>query len=159
MEHASAIHTTTLGDANPRENASRVSTSAAPLALPATPCALARPKPPWGVKTPLRLDRWRYFLDRLDNRQLTEPHLHVLNGIENGFSYRSHKTIEKTCIYSNLRTVLDEPDVIDKAITKELTADRYLGPYTIQEVEGFVGLFSSHTQSSLCAKTSTANPA
>jgi hypothetical protein len=75
---------------------------------------------------------------------IKEPHLHVLNGIENGISYRSHKIIEKTCIYNNLQTALAEPDVIDKAIAKGLAADRYLGPYTIPEVEGYVGPFIAH---------------
>jgi hypothetical protein len=87
------------GGANPEGNASKENTSAAPVAPPATVLASARPKPPWGVKTPLRVDRWRYFLNRLDKGQLTEPHLHVLHGIEHGFSYRSHITIEETCIY------------------------------------------------------------
>jgi hypothetical protein len=116
----------------------------APAAPLDTARVLARPKPPWGVKTPLRLDRWLHFLDRLDNGLLTEPHLHVLNGIENGFSYRSHKIVEETCIYDNLQTALAEPDVINKAIAKELAAGRYLGPYTIPEVEGFVGPFIAH---------------
>ena len=88
---------------------------AAPVAPLATALAHARPKPPWGVKTPLRLDHWRHFLDRLDHGQLTKAHLHVLDGIENGFSYRSHKIIDKACIYNNLPSALDEPDVINKA--------------------------------------------
>jgi hypothetical protein len=99
MEHGSATHTTTLVDANPKENVSRASTCVAPAAPPAMARTLAQPKPPWGVKTPLRLDRWRYFLDRLDNGQLTEAHLHVLNSIAKGFSYHSHKIIKKKNLY------------------------------------------------------------
>jgi hypothetical protein len=117
---------------------------AAPVAPPATAHEPARPKPPWGVKTPLQLDRWRYFLERLDKGQLTEPHLHVLHGIEHGFSYRSHKIIDKTYIYDNLPSTLAEPDVIDKAIAKETAAGRYLGPYTKSEVENFLGPFIAH---------------
>jgi hypothetical protein len=85
MGHASAICTTTPEDANPKENSSKESASATPVALLATVHAPARPKPPWGVKTPLQLDCWRYFLDRLGNGHLTKTHLHVLEGIDNGF--------------------------------------------------------------------------
>ena len=118
------------GGCNPKGNA-----SVAPAAPPAMAHALVRPTAAGPLAT---------LLDRLDNGLLTEPHLHVLNGIENDFSYRSHKIIEKTCIYDNLQTALAKPNVIDKAIAKELATGRYLGPYTIPEVEGFVGPFIAH---------------
>jgi hypothetical protein len=148
--HDSAIRTTTPEVADPKGNAPKVNTSAAPAAPLATVHTPAWPKPPWDVKTPLQLDRWHHFLEKLDKGNLTKAHLHVLHGIEYGFSYCSHKTIDEMCIYNNLPSALAEPDVINKMISKELAAGRYLGPYTKSEVEDFIGPFIVHPIGVIC---------
>jgi hypothetical protein len=103
MGWASAIHTTIPEDASPKGNASKDNTYAAPVAPPATAHTPARPKPPWGVKeTPLRLDRWHYFLDRLDKGHLTKPHLHVLEGI----NLIAHAKLSEKPVFNNLLSAL-----------------------------------------------------
>ena len=48
----------------------------------------------WSIKTPLWLNCWQYFLDGLDNGQWTTDKTPLVR-IENRFSYRSHKMIER----------------------------------------------------------------
>jgi hypothetical protein len=101
----------------------------------------ARPRPPWPVTTPLRLDRWRFHLGRFD---LSNEYADVLHGIEFGFSYKSSLSISETRIYPNMRSAFDFPDVIDKKIQKELDAGRYKGPFTKSELEKLIGPFIAH---------------
>jgi hypothetical protein len=93
------------------------------------------------VTTPLRIDRWRFFLDKFN---LTNNYADVLHGIEFGFSYRSSLSISETRIYPNMRSASDFPEVIDKKIEKELAAGRYKGPFTKLELEKLIGPFIAH---------------
>jgi hypothetical protein len=116
--------------------------TSAPSAAP-TPMAplLVRPRPPWPVTTPLRLDRWRFHLGRFD---LIDEYANVLHGIEFGFSYRSSLSISETRIYPNMRSASEFPEVIDKKIEKELAAGRYKGPFSKSELETLIGPFIAH---------------
>jgi hypothetical protein len=136
----SATPGTSLGDA--RIEAAIEDNTFVPFADP-QPMAppLARPRPPWPVTTPLRLDRWRYHLDRFN---LANEYADVLHGIEFGFSYKSSLSISETHIYPNMRSALDFPDVIDRKIQKELDAGRYKGPFTRAELETLIGPFIAH---------------
>jgi hypothetical protein len=101
----------------------------------------ARPRPPWPVTTPLRLDRWRHHLGSFN---LINEYAELLHGIEFGFSYKSSLSITETRVYPNMRSAREYPEVIDKKIEKELAAGRYKGPYTKAELESLIGPFIAH---------------
>lgn len=111
------------------------------MAISVTVPPLVRPNPPWPVTTPLRLERWRFHLDRLD---LTNKFLDVLHGIEFGFSYNAPLFISESRIFPNMPSALEFPDVITKKVEKELEAGRYKGPFSKREVEDLVGFFIAH---------------
>jgi hypothetical protein len=86
--------------------------------------------------SPLRPDRWEYYLDF---HNITDDFPDVVEGIRAGFSLNSSIKIDKTIIYKNHRSAIDNPDVIKAVIAKEVAANRYLGPYTREEMELVLG--------------------
>jgi hypothetical protein len=114
----------------------------APFAdIPHTPPPPARPNPPWPVTTPLRLDRWRHHLDKCG---IIDDFLDLLHDIEFGFSYKSSIQTNVTLIHPNMRSAIGKEEIIKKLIDKEITAGRYKGLFTREEVENFVGPFIAH---------------
>lgn len=101
----------------------------------------AHPKSPWSIHTPLNYDRWAFFLEK---HGLTSRFAHVLDGIKNGFSYRSSISITETRIYKHHPSALAHPEAINAYAKKELDAKRYAGPFTQFELKGLIGPFIAH---------------
>jgi hypothetical protein len=90
----------------------------------------------WPVHRPLHLDRWTAWLTKFG---LAEKHSSFLHCIEHGFSYHSSISITENHIYPHMKSALLHPEAIEAVITKELSVGRYLGPFTLTELECFLG--------------------
>jgi hypothetical protein len=102
---------------------------------------VARPKGPWCIYTPLNYERWAFYLEK---HGLTSRFAHVLDGIKNGFSYRSSMSIAKTIVHKHHPSALAHPKAIDAYVKKEVDAKRYVGPFTQSELEALIGPFIAH---------------
>jgi hypothetical protein len=108
-------------------------------ALCAKNLAMAQSNAPhsnWPVHRPLHLDRWLHWLT---NYGLAEKHSTFLHCIEHGFSYHSSISISTNHIYPHMRSAFTYQEAIEAIIIKEREAGRYLGPFTLHELESFLG--------------------
>ena len=139
-ENESAFDSISQAVAEP-ETAPEDSIYAPSVVTPLTQPLLVRPNPPWPVTTPLRLERWRFHLDKCG---IIDNFLDLLHDIEFGFSYKSSIQTSVTLIHPNMRSAQGKEEVIKKLIEKEIAAGRYKGLFTREEVEKFVGPFIAH---------------
>jgi hypothetical protein len=140
IENASAFDSTSQAAAE-SETVTEDSTFAPSVTTQLTGPLPARPNPPWPVTTPLRLERWRFHLDRCG---IINDFLDLLHDIEFGFSYNSSIQTSETLVYPNMSSAHGREETISKLIEKEITAGRYKGLFTREEVEKLVGPFIAH---------------
>lgn len=90
--------------------------------------------------TPLRPEAWESKLLELG---LLPEFADVPPGLTYGFRIGATRSLSIPSFPPNHRSALDRPDVIRKAIAKEVAAGRYSGPFTAVELEHLIGPFRS----------------
>nr|GAT51025.1 predicted protein [Mycena chlorophos] len=78
------------------------------------------------VVTPLVPDAWE---EVLRTHGLLEEFADVVTGLREGFHFGIHSDLSDTYLPPNHRSAIEHPDIIDKAVAKELMARRYTGPF------------------------------
>ena len=91
--------------------------------------------------TPLKAHRFARYLRFFG---ILDEYSDVIDGLMNGFSLHCSLTISESLILPHHRSAIDHPEVIEKLITKELTAGRYVGPFDRASLESIIGPFRSH---------------
>jgi hypothetical protein len=87
----------------------------------ATQQRIARPKNLWSIYTPFNYERWAFYLEK---HGLTSRFSHVLDGITNGFSYRSSMSIAETIAHKHHPSSVAHPEAIEAYVKKEVDAKR-----------------------------------
>jgi hypothetical protein len=70
--------------------------------------------------------------------------LDVVNGIESGFPLNSSISIDSSRIFKNHNSAIEQPTVIEEMISSEVSARRFVGPFSQSELEDLIGPFIAH---------------
>lgn len=90
------------------------------------------------IVTPLRADAWEHHLRSTNLYHLfTDIPFNIRNGFDMGVS----STINKTFTPNNYNSAISRPNIIEKHIIKELSAQRYTGPFSKSRLELLIGPF------------------
>ncbi|CAE6477081.1 unnamed protein product [Rhizoctonia solani] len=108
----------------------------APLATRLSPA----PIDPCKIVTPLIPDAWHAILLSLD---LLDKFPDVPDGLRHGFRFGASRSLSTTSIPPNHKSAQDAPDIIDAHIAKELSLNRYSGPFDRATLFNLIGHFRS----------------
>lgn len=103
--------------------------------------APSRPTPPWPLFRPLKPDRWLAHLTHLN---ITHAHARLIDALNSGFSWNSTIDINTTLVYPHHSSARLNPSAVLDKIDTELASDRYIGPFSKQELEALIGPFIAH---------------
>lgn len=90
------------------------------------------------IFTPLDYEKWEAMLNKYN---LVMKYPDIPTSIRSGFYMGVDSTIPKTCIPTNHKSALENPEAVDAHIRKEMREGRYVGPFAPDRLEALIGPF------------------